>query len=120
MNETLSIELNKLRFHAFHGHFPEERKTGNEFEVNLKVDAPVTGGTITSIRETINYVSLFEIVQQEMKEPRGLLETLAMEIAEKIHRAFPVIKNISISIFKLHPPIHQFTGNVSVTYTKEF
>lgn len=120
MKELISIELNNVRFHAYHGLFSGERKTGNEFEVNLRVDTPASSGTITSIKETINYVSLYEIIYQEMKQPRDLLETLVMQAAEKIHQSFPSIKRITLKLTKLNPAISQFTGHVSVTYNKEY
>ncbi len=120
MKELVIIELNNVRFHAYHGLFEEERRTGNDFVVNLRVEMIPASGTVTGIDETINYATLFRIVQEEMQQTRDLLETLTMEIAEHIHQSFPSVKKISISITKLNPPIAHFTGNVIVTYQKEF
>ncbi|MBL7731144.1 MAG: dihydroneopterin aldolase, partial [Chitinophagaceae bacterium] len=35
MPGTITVSLHKLIFRAYHGLYPEERKTGNDFEVNL-------------------------------------------------------------------------------------
>lgn len=115
----MTITLSGLRFHAFHGLYPEEEKTGNEFEVNLAVDYTPPAEIINAIEDTVNYVSLYEIIKNAMQQPRHLLETLAMEIAEKIHQDFPQITSIEITIQKLHPPVEKFTGNVGVRYLKK-
>ena len=120
MEGIITVELKQLCFFAYHGLYPEERKTGNEFEVDISVSYQPTQGTITDITETINYASLYELVKKEMAQPTDLLETVAMNIAAKIKMNFSQTKKVSISISKLHPPIVQFTGKVSVSFEKEF
>ena len=120
MPAVMSIELRDLHFHAFHGLYPEERKTGNDFRVWLQVDYTPPEEVITAIEDTINYATLFDIVQQAMQNPVELLETLVMDIAGSIHVRFPQVIKISISIHKLHPPIARFTGEVGVKYEKEY
>ena len=119
MQDKITIEVLNARFHAFHGYFEEEKKTGNEFEVDARVVID-PAGLLTGISETVNYVTLFEIIEKEMQEPRELLETLVMEMAGKAHNAFPAIEKISISVTKLNPPIYRFSGKVRVLYEKEY
>lgn len=116
----MTIQLHKLRFYAYHGLYAEEKKTGNEFEVDLSVSYEPIAGTVTDISDTVNYARLYELVKTEMQKPRHLLETLVMETAEIIHLSFPQVKKIEIGISKLHVPIAKFTGIAAVTYTKEF
>ena len=116
----MTIELHQLRFFSFHGLYAEEKKTGNEFEVNLTVSYMPPPGLITGIEETVNYTKLSELVKEEMQKPRDLLETLVMEITGLIHSSFPQVKKVEIAVTKLHPPITQFTGTVGVRYQKEF
>lgn len=116
----MTVELKQVRFFAFHGLYPEERKTGNEFEVNLSVCFEPAEAGVNDITATVNYASLFEIVKEQMREPADLLETLVTSIAGKIKSAFPRTKKISISVAKLHPPIASFTGQVCVTLQKEY
>jgi len=120
MNDLITIELKQLRFFAFHGLYQEEKRTGNEFEVNLAVSYAPPAGTITGLEETVNYVSLYELLKTEMQRPRELLETFAMEVTERIHASFPLLKRIMISVTKLHAPIPAFTGTVGVQYAKEY
>ncbi|MEO5945630.1 MAG: dihydroneopterin aldolase [Chitinophagaceae bacterium] len=120
MAALLSIYLNQVRFFAYHGLFEEEQKTGNEFEVNLAVSYDPGSELIDELSETVNYASLFSILQEEMQKPRELLETFVMEVAELLHKTYPSIKKIEISLSKLNPPIAKFTGRVGVKYSKEF
>lgn len=120
MGDTITISLSNLRFFAYHGLYEEERKTGNEFEVNLSVSYIASENVIRELDHSINYVKLHDLVKSEMQQHRDLLETFVMELAEKIHADFPAVKKLEISIDKLHPPIPKFTGKVGVKYSKEF
>jgi dihydroneopterin aldolase len=120
MNTNLTIELKNLRFLAYHGLYAEEKKTGNEFEIDLFVSYQPSSGTITGIADTVNYSELYALLKTEMQKPRDLLETLVMEVAEVIHVSFPQIKKIDISVTKLHMPIAKFTGTAGVRFVKEY
>jgi len=115
-----NIELKQLRFFADHGVYPEEMKVGNEFEVDVCVSCRAPKKTVTSIDQTINYVEVYRIVQEEFTKRRQLLETLAMDMADKIAAQFEEIEQVSITIRKLNPPITNFSGMVSVSYSKTF
>jgi dihydroneopterin aldolase len=115
----MTIELKEVKFFGYHGVYLEEKKTGGEFEINLSVSFSPSK-KIQSVAETINYENLFELLKEEMKQPRELLETLTMEICERLQGKFPSINNITIEIVKLNPPIEGFTGTVSAKYSKEF
>ncbi len=120
MTDLITIELKGLHFFAYHGLYAEERKTGNEFEVNLIVSYQPSSGTITGISDTVHYVQLYDLLKIEMQKPRDLLETFVMEVAEIIHLSFSQIKQIEITVSKLLPPIPNFTGTVGVKFSKCF
>ncbi len=111
------IELSKLHFFSHHGLYPEEKKTGNEFEVNLSVEFDPGEKQVEELGQTVNYEKIYELVRMEMNTPRQLLETVVMQISEKIHQAFPQIKRISIGITKLHLPVEKFQGRASAIFT---
>ncbi len=113
------VELKNVHFHAFHGLYEEEKKAGNDYEFNLTVSWEA-GALITNLNETVNYVKLYELVKAEMKNPRQLLETLLMELAEIIHQEFQFVKEINMSVAKLNAPILNFIGSTSVTYKKTY
>jgi len=120
MTELVTVELTQLHFFAYHGLYAEERKTGNEFEINIAVSYAPVSGVITDIQETVNYVKLYELVKTEMQKPRDLLETLAIEITDFIHASFKGIKKIEVGVRKLYPPMPAFTGSAGIKYTKEY
>ena len=114
-----TIHLNKLTFFAHHGLHDEEAITGTDFEVDVSVAFNATS-KINSIHQTINYVDVYDVIKRHMKHPVALLETLAENITEEIYSLDNRITSINININKLHPPVKNFTGNVGVTYSKDF
>jgi dihydroneopterin aldolase len=120
MKGLMTVELHNLLFFAYHGLHEEEQKTGNQFRVDLAVTYESPETIETDISETINYAGLYALVKKQMLIPAGLLETLAMTIAQKIKDQHPQIKKIAISIAKLHPPIAGFRGKVGVSYSLEY
>ena len=115
----IKIELHNLRFFAHHGMYEEEKKVANEFDVDLDVSFEANE-TIVSINDSINYVKLYELVKKHMLQEQRLLETIAMNITNSIHEQYPQVKKISITITKKYPPVINFSGNVAVSYVKEF
>lgn len=115
----ITIHLNKLEFFAHHGLHDEEAIIGTNFEVSVSISfEPV--GKITSINQTINYVDVYKVIEKHMIHPVALLEMLAENMSEEIHLLDQRIKNIKISINKIHPPVRNFIGQVGVTFHKEF
>ncbi len=120
MTGLISVELKGLHFYAYHGLYAEEKKSGNEFQIDLSVSYAPASGTITGISDTVNYAKLYALLKSEMAKPRHLLETFVMELAEIIHASYPRVKKIEISISKLHVPIAKFIGTAGVKYTVTF
>ena|SRR5215218_169165 len=116
----MTIELKGLRFFAEHGMYVEERKVGNQFEIDLSVCYKAPKQVITSMEETVNYVEIYRLIEEEFSVHKHLLETCAMQICERLHKQFPEITTISISIKKISPPSTNFTGSVGVTYTRDY
>jgi dihydroneopterin aldolase len=115
-----TIELNSIRFFAEHGMYEEEKRVGNEFEVDVSIACKSPQKIITSIEQTINYAEVYRILQEEFAERKFLLETVAMKVADKLQQQFPEIETVKISIRKLNPPITNFSGSVGITYSRSF
>ncbi len=114
-----TIHLHHLKFFAYHGLYEEERKTGNNFEMDVDVVADIPG-SITKLEHTVDYAIVYEIIEARMKQPTALLETLVADLAGKIHEYDNRIKSVSISIKKMSAPIKFFNGVVGVSYKKDF
>ncbi|MEO6818414.1 MAG: dihydroneopterin aldolase [Ginsengibacter sp.] len=116
----ITVHLDNLHFNSFHGIHDEERILGNEYIVDCLVDFHENTEVIVHINDTINYVIVYDIIKKRMSVPTHLLETVAMEIGYEIHKSFPDIRSISVSITKLHPPIENIEGSVGVKWHREF
>jgi dihydroneopterin aldolase len=77
-------------------------------------------GVIHSLEDTIDYAVLFGIINTTMQKPVDLLETLTQTIAENSYKQFPQIKEITVTVEKLNPPIDKFSGSVQVKYSKKY
>lgn len=99
--------------------YEEEAIVGTSFEVNLSISFEQSD-TIHSLKQTINYVEVYDIVKRHFERPRQLLEMLAQEITEDVYSFDSRTRNVEIHIKKLNPPIANFTGSVGVTYEKSF
>ena len=115
----ITIQINKLKLYGYHGVHKEEAIVGGQFEINIAVSYE-EDGFISELYETINYVNILEITKKVFAIKRELLESVAQNIAAEIFEENNNIKNINISIEKLNAPIGNFTGTVSVVFSKSY
>ena len=100
------IILRNVRFHAFHGVMPQERKVGADFLVNLRVGYPLEQAMQSDeVGDTLNYAALYEVVKAEMMQPSNLLEHVAGRIADAIVKRFPHVTSIDLDLTKQNPPM---------------
>ena len=116
----VTVQLQNLLFNAFHGIHEEEKILGNEYVVNASVEFEEGDEVIEHINDTVNYAVIYNIIKKRMSIPTPLLETVVMETGIEIHRVFPHLKFISISVKKMHPPIEAMQGAAEVKWEKEF
>ncbi len=100
------ICLKGLRFHAYHGVLPQERRTGNDYVMDVAVTYPFTHALETDdLADTINYAELYAVIDREMAQPSRLIEHVAGRIAHAILSRWPNVQAVDISLTKLNPPI---------------
>lgn len=100
-----SVKLEKMRFYAYHGVMEQERRVGNHFEVTLEVWYPFHKALESdNLEDTLNYATLYAIVEREMAIPSQLLEYVAGRIINAIKSEIPQVTAGVISVTKLHPP----------------
>ena len=115
----LTIHLNNLIFHAYHGIYKEEKIIGNDFEVNIEVTFNAKQ-EIIDIDQTVNYVAIHGIIKKVMDTPTQLLETVVQQIVAQIKLFDSKITSVMVSIKKLNPAIENFKGTVGISYTQVF
>lgn len=100
------ISLRNVRFHAFHGVMPQERRVGGDFLVNLRVGYPLEQAMQSDeVGDTLNYATLYEVVKTEMMQSSNLLEHVAGRIADAIVKHFPQVTSIDLALTKQNPPM---------------
>ena len=98
---TTKIELEKMRFYAYHGVMPQETTVGNDFVVDLILTAPLD--------DTINYAAVYAVVKEQMDIPSKLIEHVAGRILYALKERFPQLAAVELKLSKLNPP---FGGDV--------
>ena len=109
------ICLRNVRFHAFHGVMPQERRVGADFIVNLRVGYPIEKAMQSDdVSDTLNYAELYAIVKAEMSVPSRLLEHVAGRVVSAIEKAFPQVTSIDLELTKQNPPMGADCDGASV------
>ncbi|MBX7202586.1 MAG: dihydroneopterin aldolase [Bacteroidia bacterium] len=100
------ITLEGMRFHAYHGVYPEEQTQGNTFLVdvsfNVSIEKP---GISDNLDDTIDYSAVYKIIAEQMAVPSQLLEHLMRRMQLAITGHFPQMADLEICIRKINPPM---------------
>ena len=104
--ERSYIVLKEMRFYAYHGVLPQERRVGGEYSVTLRVETDLSEAMESDqLEATVNYAELYELVKREMLVPSKLLEHVAGRIAKAVMDNCPQVKGLELKVMKLNPPM---------------
>lgn len=113
--ERSYIALKNLRLRALHGVMPQERQTGGDFLVSVRVGCDVSRALLTDdVTDTLNYARLYELVREEMAVPSALIEHVAGRIGQRIFSEFPEVETADVELTKLNPPMGAECDGASV------
>jgi 7,8-dihydroneopterin aldolase/epimerase/oxygenase len=100
------IILEGMEFFAYHGCFREEQLIGTKFTVDLAIEADTTSAENSDhLADTLNYVSVYQLVKTEMEQKSNLLEHVARRIILAVTSNFPDVSGIEMKISKQNPPV---------------
>jgi len=100
------IELEEMRFWAYHGCLEDEKKNGNLFLVDFKGETDMRAAAESDrLGDTVNYGEVYETVKAEMEKPSELLEHVAGRIVKAIAGRFPEFARFSVRVSKRRPPV---------------
>lgn len=103
-NYIQTVALRDVKCYALHGYYPEEQLTGIYFLVDVMVT--FTPNTDTeNLDRTVNYEVLNNIILDEMKHTRKMLETVVKSILDRVIENYPFILTGEVGIKKLNPPM---------------
>ncbi len=110
------IEIERMEFYAFHGHFEVEKIAGNRFLVGLKIEADLSkAGQTDRLEDTLDYQKAYLAVKEETAISYDLLEHVCQRIISRIKSEFPEAKNVTAKVSKMNPPMGGPIERVSIT-----
>jgi dihydroneopterin aldolase len=103
---NLLVELNAMKFYAFHGISTQEKNVGNTFMVDISYACPSLEASLSdNIKDTVSYADVYNVVKTEMERPSQLLEHVAARISTALKSNFPQFTYLKIRVSKLNPPL---------------
>lgn len=113
----LTIRLNNMKFHGHIGVYPEEKKIGQNLEIDLALQTTIDHHDIhDALDQTLSYGSVYRLVAQIVAASRvDLVEALAHDVIEALRQNFAdKLGQITIRIRKLNTPIDGIMDNVEI------
>lgn len=110
------ITLTGLELYGYHGVFPDEKRDGQRFVVDLTVWLDLTAAAGSDdLAATVHYGELAELAAGIVTGPaRDLIETVAAQIADEIMLRYPV-HAVEVTVHKPSAPIPLTFADVAVT-----
>ena len=100
------IILNNIRTFSYHGCLIEESKIGSNYRIDLEIDADLSKScTSDELKDTVDYVLLNKIVEEEMAIRANLLENVAKRIIDRTFKESVAVLKIKVAVSKINPPI---------------
>ena len=100
------LKLKNIRTYSYHGCLIEEGKIGSDYSIDLEVKTDLRKSCVSDqLEDTVDYVLLNRIVEEEMAIRSQLLEHVAHRIIKRIFDEVASISRILLAVSKLNPPI---------------
>lgn len=108
-----------IKLYGYHGCMEEEGKIGRTFVVDVVLEADLKqAAKDDKLSETINYVTVYEIVKEEMAVRSKLIEHVAKRIYDHLYQRFPLLISAEVKVTKLDPPINGIVESASVVISE--
>lgn len=110
------IRVEDIRCFAYHGCMEEEGVIGTVFsiDVELKADLSVSAKS-DLLTDTIDYVAVSRLVQEEMAIRSKLIEHVTQRILDRLMKDHPSVESSKVIVVKHAAPINGEVKRVSVT-----
>ncbi|MBN2571145.1 MAG: dihydroneopterin aldolase [Ignavibacteriales bacterium] len=115
------IRIKNASFYAYHGAMQEEQSIGGKFEADIDIYTDfLEAAKYDDLHKTINYYNVYKIMNKVVHEKKyNLIETIALEVTDKILENFPTIKKIAVRIRKNNVPVGGVIECVEAEIIKE-
>ena len=110
------IAIEGMEFYSYHGCFTEEKEIGTHFIVDFYFTTDTSRAEVSDhLLDTVNYLSVYELIKEEMKTSSNLLEHVAYRILQALFAEFEKLEWGKIKIQKMNPPLGGKMTSVSFT-----
>lgn len=115
-----TIKLKNIRTFSYHGCLVEEGKIGSDYSVDLEIKANLRQSAASdNLIDTVDYVHLNKIVEEEMAVRSNLLEHVTKRIIDRAFKEIEMITKIKIGVSKINPPIGGDVEAVTIEMEEE-
>lgn len=112
------INITGIRSFGYHGVYESERTNGQEFVVDVLIDAKLTKLN-DELNKSVDYSKIVDLVSSEItSNPVNLIETLAERIANKIIESHKKVKAVKVTVHKPHAPVSASISDIAVSVYK--
>ena len=110
-----TIEVNGIKLYAFHGCLPEEERIGGHYVVDVMLNTDFSeAASNDTLHQTIDYVDVNRIVNEEMAIRSKLIEHVGQRIVNRLRSELTGITFVKVRVTKLTPPINGDVENVAI------
>ncbi len=85
------------------GYYAEEKRMGNDFQVSVMADLDIPNVMADHLENTLNYETIYEVVQTVMYQEMDLIEAAAYRIYDNLREKAPSFRQIEVCIRKFKP-----------------
>jgi len=110
------IRVEDIRCFAYHGCMEEEGVVGTVFSVDVELKADLSVSAKSDLlTDTIDYVAVSRLVQEEMAIRSKLIEHVTQRILDRLMKDLPSVESSKVIVVKHAAPINGEVKRVSVT-----
>ena len=109
------IRVEDIRCYAYHGCMDEEALIGTDYSVNVEVNTDLSvSAQSDNLLDTVDYVAISKIVQEEMAIRSKLIEHVAKRILDRLMIELPTVERSKVVVVKHKAPIQGDVQRVCV------
>ena len=113
--QLYKIKINNMKFHSYIGVYEEEKKIGQNIEIDLIISLSKETIKNDDINSTLSYGDCYRKIEKIVKVSRvDLLETLALDIIKEMKKLNEKIEYVQVNIRKLAVPINGIFDSVEI------
>lgn len=110
------INVTGIKLYAYHGCLEEEAIIGGQYVVDVKIETDFLRAQVEDdLTQTVDYVTVYNIVKVQMAIRSKLIEHAAALIAGGLIKQIPAIQHVEVKVTKINPPMNGDVKEVSVT-----